>query len=438
MNLNVLIKNNRGTALLTALLVMGVLIAVSLALSVLILREGSIVKATLDGGKAYYAAESGIEIALYKLQNGLPQTIAANFKLGEGTGGRYKLKNTCKAYPCFDEDEYDLGFNGPGVTAVPLTTYYDVLDLNESIMLPLFVVGDADLDGVLEEVPVGDFTVEFYGAFKWEDFRGGLRNDATEDFRFLSSWDVLRWKIFGLNEVNGKTESISDFTAISEMSQKDVQDGPEGLDYIATATFPSWFGSVDCDEGEGERYSSGEGGINCSPYGQPATETLNLGDQEAGVFASVCFNTDAREVYVYSKDGSEVVSVDECYEIKEFLKRKEVKLKYLSLTNLMNPSVFEQDMGSPNYLNEKQRVDKSRIFFRVELFADGDGTGNETVREFADITASGESGDSKQSINVKMQRGSFMPVFHFSLYSTYKEGADGWDKFYKAEESGEL
>lgn len=421
-------KNNQGTALLTALLVMGVLIAVSLALSVLILREGSIVKATLSGGKAYYAAESGIEIALYKLQTGLPQTIDADFALGEGTGGHYKLKNTCKAYPCFDEEEYDL--NAADAIPVPLMEYYDVLDLNESIMLPLFVVKD----GV--EVPVGDFTVEFYGAFKWEDFTEGLKVGEGDSVKFLSSWDVLRWKIFGLSEDNGKTESISDFTAISDVGLKDGDQS-----FAATASIPSWFGSVDCDE-PGERYTDK---ITCGSYGQAQGvngEGVNLEDQEAGVFAGVCFNTEAREVYIYADDvegGSEVQSVQECYPIKEFLKREKVKLKYLSLTNLMNPSVFEQeDIHSPNYLDEKQRVDKSRIFFRVELFADGEGTGNETVREFADITASGQSGDSKQSINVKMQRGSFMPVFHFSLYSTYKEGADGWDKFYKAEESGEL
>lgn len=426
------LKNNRGTALLTALLVMGVLIAVSLALSVLILREGSIVKATLDGGKAYYAAESGIEIALYKLQTGLPQTVAKSFELGEGTSGNYKLKNTCKAYPCFDEEEYDL-YSTDGVP-VPLMEYYDVLDLNESIMLPLFVVKD----GV--EVPVGDFTVEFYGAFKWEDFTEGLKVGESEanPVKFLSSWDVLRWKIFGLNEDNGKTESISDFTAISDMAQKSVVgDGTKGEDYITTAGIPSWFGSVDCDE-PGDRYTDK---ITCGSYGQAQGingEGINLEDQEAGVFAGVCFNTEAREVYIYADDaegGTEVQSVQECYLIKEFLKREKVKLKYLSLTNLMNPSVFDQSLESG--LTEDERMAKSRIFFRVELFASDEivNSGNETVREFADITASGESGDSKQSINVKMQRGSFMPVFHFSLYSTYKEGADGWDTYYGAEEA---
>ncbi|MBI4235346.1 pilus assembly PilX N-terminal domain-containing protein [Candidatus Peregrinibacteria bacterium] len=423
-NWRILKKNSRGTALLTALLVMGVLIAVSLALSVLILREGSIVKATLDGGKAYYAAESGIEIGLYKLQNGLPQSDEGDFDLvdvesNSAVRGHYVLKNTCMAYPCFDEDEYDL--EADVAAMIPLKEYYDVLDLNESIMLPLFVVKN----GV--EVPVGDFTVEFFGNFKWEDFTTGLKVGEAENIKFLSSWDVLRWKIFGLNG-EGKTESISDFTAISDVGLKDGD-----VTYAATASIPSWFGSVNCEESS-DRYTDK---IKCGHYGlgnAKVGEGVNLKDQEAGVFAGVCFNTEAREVYLYGGDGeggSEVQSVQECYPIKEFLKRDTVKLKYLSLTNLMNPSVFEQNSTLSNYVNEDDRLEKSKIFFRVELFTDSalSGFGNETVREYADITANGYSGNSQQSINVEMQRGSFMPVFHFSLYSTYKD-AGGHDAYY--------
>ncbi|MFH1218662.1 MAG: hypothetical protein V1679_02375, partial [Candidatus Peregrinibacteria bacterium] len=83
---------------------------------------------------------------------------------------------------------------------------------------------------------------------------------------------------------------------------------------------------------------------------------------------------------------------------------REHELNYLTLTNLMNPAVFKDDVN---------KEAKSRLFFMVEMFD------IETVREFADITAVGYSGGTKQSINVKKQRGEFMPVFHFSLYSTY-------------------
>ena len=67
-----ILKNRRGTALLIALLVMGVFIAVSLVLSALILREVRITKTFVDAGQAYYSAESGIEIGLYALNTRLP------------------------------------------------------------------------------------------------------------------------------------------------------------------------------------------------------------------------------------------------------------------------------------------------------------------------------------------------------------------------------
>ena len=67
-----LIKDIKGTALLVALLVMGVLVAIGLALSSLVFRELVITKEFLDAGRAYYTAESGVEIALYAIENHLP------------------------------------------------------------------------------------------------------------------------------------------------------------------------------------------------------------------------------------------------------------------------------------------------------------------------------------------------------------------------------
>ena len=78
-------KNIKGTALLTALLIMGLLLTVSLLISSLILRENRIVKDLLDSGKAYYAAESGVELSLFGLYNELPgwEPVENGYLIGE-------------------------------------------------------------------------------------------------------------------------------------------------------------------------------------------------------------------------------------------------------------------------------------------------------------------------------------------------------------------
>ena len=119
----------------------------------------------------------------------------------------------------------------------------------------------------------------------------------------------------------------------------------------------------------------------------------------------------------------------DCYSIKAFLGAH--RLNYLTLTNLINPAVFNDGLDKDA---------NSRLYYRVELFTEN-GAG-QTVREVADLTANGYSGDSKQSINVQIKRGSFMPVFNFSLYSTYKsnkdegdgDGVHDWDYWYGAKE----
>ena len=400
MFLSKLLKNQRGTALLTALLVMGVLISVSLALTTLIVREGGLVKGVIDAGRSYYAAESGIEVALYKLNTGLPESVKLEESVElENSTVTFDLNNTCQAYPCFDEDEYDLTTG-----SIPATAMYTELGRNDSIIIPLFVINENG-----EELPVGDFTVEFYGAFNPSlHFKDNL---VTKN---LHTWDVLRWKIFGLDENSGQTESISDFTAIS---QANLAETNEGL--LTNAETPSWFGSVNCT-GKADRYLGDV--IECKPYLPAAVDIIPTGEFESPIYAGTCAETEAREAYIVGADGK--TEVYDCYSIQSFINEPGRKLKYLSLTNLMNPEVFdEQKIGAEGADKEKL----SRIFFRVEMFKGDENTGNQTVREFADITASGSSGKATQTINVKIQRGSFMPVFNFSLYSTYKDEAAGHD-----------
>jgi len=373
------IKNRKGTALIVALLVMGVLMAISLALSALVLRESIVTREFLDAGQSYYAAESASEVGLYGVKNNLPGWEPAGgvipISVAENAVAELKVSNKCKAYPCF-EGGYDVK------TAAP-KAFYANLGLNESVTIPLFVIGDKG-----EPMPVTDFNVEFYANFNPSDIK------ITQNGTSVSDWDILRWKIVGLNDaIKGKapvTESISDFTAVTSTTTGNFTD----------AVMPSWFGTKPCDNNKG-RYTDS---IKCQLY------TVISASQNEN-----CSQMEAREFYLYNLvDGERVNEVKHCWPLSRFV--KDHKLNYLTLTNLINPSIFK----SPK-LSDKQTT----IAYRVELFTDGNAT--DSVRDAADITADGYSGKSKQSVNVKIKRDSFMPVFNFSLYSTYMTNQVGDD-----------
>lgn len=368
-----------GTALIVALLVMGVLMAISLALSTLVLRESVVTREFLDAGQSYYAAESASEIGLYGVKNSLPgwepdlDGKPINIKIDNNYGvvAQLKILNKCRAYPCFDEG-YDLD-------SAETKAFYAVLGLNESVTIPLFVIGENG-----EPTPITDFDVEFYAGFEAEDL---YLKQAVSD------WDVLRWKIVGLTNVGGKlvTESISDFTAVSKIV----------AGKFTNPDIPSWFGTSSCNGAE-NRYNPS---IQCANY----SVITNIENEKN------CDQTKAREFYLYNTEGDHGISkVEHCYSLADFIKNH--RLNYLTLTNLINPSVFVAGKSMDDA--------KTKLYYRVELFTDKDGGGKITtpaVREYADITADGYSGKSKQSVNVKIKRDSFMPVFNFSLYSTYRK-----------------
>lgn len=440
-SLNKIRNNQQGSSLLVALLIMGVLMALALILSRLIFREIAINKDVIDSGKAYYAAESGVEIALYEISNNLPgwepNTVFSDNNEEVGIGdqeadvardfktipidpefeavGEFRVKNRCNTYPCFDAEEYEFQGTSP-------KAFYDVLELNESITIPLFVIEEGP-DGPIER-RVKDFTVEFFGTFNPDQ-------DLNFNPRELSGWNVLRWKIAGARTDNYATESISDFSAFTN-----VQVG--GDQFATNAEFPSWFGTVSCSGPAASGRITDL--IQCLEYAQSdpqivtadnlaefiaenpqyADELANVNlTGQASINFSLCSNTEAKEFNQYSYFGEEAefVALNPCYKIKNFLEDHE--LNYLTLTNLINPSAFKVKNSEFN-----------KIYYRVELFVTDDqdfrNPGGlapvaETVREEAEITSHGYSGDVKQTLSVKLPRGGFVPVFNFSLYSTYQK-----------------
>jgi len=400
------IRKENGTALIVAMLIMGVLIAISLALASLIFGEVKITRELIDSGKAYYSAESGIEESLYYLSTELPgwepsnnqwvglkvnggSTIDPNDLGSARSKFRYEVKNTCTSYPCID----DMDTSGVGTDILDMqSAFYDVLPLNQSITIPMFVVKTGNVEAIK------DFVVEYYAAFDTSDLRF---------FTPLSGWDILRWKIFGMKKYGTEyvTESISDFVPVTSISS--------GVG--TNASSPSWFGTsaAACTS------SVGASGINCLNY-------------SGGWFASqknpslACTNMEARDYYSYTPGiNKEYITTEPCHGIDTFVTDhlpgppENTGLNYLTLTNIMNPAMFDNSKSATGNLNLQEREKKSDLYFRVEVGKDASGAQQKIVREYADITSDGTSGNASQSINVKLRRNSYMPVFNFSIYSTY-------------------
>lgn len=366
----------RGTALIIALLVMGILTAVSLAISALVVREIGVTKMALDAGKAYYAAESGIEIGLLNIKENAPGwepggggdasgEIVAD--VSEGQDFTLTLKNKSDSYPYLDGAKYDL-------ENADAKAFYDVLELNESVTIPLFTVDEGDV-----EKSVTEFRVYFYVKFGPDDFKF----DSFD----VSGWDILRWKIYGLKD--GVTESINDFTAVS----KDTGGG------FTSAGRPSWFGSARCETEDGLIGDK----IECLNYeiGEDKAPDTTYGFD---LYSGICWPWQAREYYDYL--NKKVVGVAPCYPIENFLTNHQYN--YLTLTNLMNPAVFDDQKYDKDHRNQL-----SRLYFRVEAY-DGDGL----PMEYANLDSVGESGGSKVKLNALKKRGGQLPVFNFALYHT--------------------
>ena len=380
------VKSEKGTALLVALLVMGILTSVSMAVSALIVRELQVTRLAVNAGKAYYAAESGVEIALLQLESNLPGFERDDDEPAYGedefeAGFDWTIENLANEYPYLNSDDYD-------VTDAPASVYYGELALNESVTFPLF--------NPFRDVK--KFVVAYYVDFTSEDLDIGGGLD-------LSSWDILRWKIYGLTKeeggfVGGVTQSINDFTAVSTI----IHDGNE---FATNAGQPSWFGSVSPNDMGDWLHSEDVQYFNYY-FKKTMFEQVTSTDDEGNsivqdVYAGTCLPTEAREHYSYGTPdaGADVVH---CYPIKKFLENH--TYNYLTLTNLMNQSVFPGDW------TEADRLEKSKLYYRIESFD------AELPREYADITSVGESGESSITLNVLKKRDSYLPVFNFALYHT--------------------
>lgn len=394
-----------GSALLIAILVMGVLMVLTLGLSDLVIREIRQTGDTVTAGKAYFAAEAGIENALLDLHEHLPgyevpQPFDPNqYKevqvedQGDIFHFRYQILNTADKIPYFDPDR-PIFLNPQGNVAdgssqsdhavSPTVLYqdyapatYNVLPLNQSAVIPL----SSDYDGDGQPNDVQDFIIEYY--FQPDESRLPAYLTISDNFNDL---DILRWKIFGYPIVGGsfdstQTDAISDFYPSAAGS---------------TAQNPTCIGT--------------DPGLLNTPYQQscklpiPSDKVDKNGDLTYWGAARECYTSDA------GMDSETLDPVQTNCTIKSFISAH--TQNYLVLTNVVNPEVI----GISDPTNPYIPLDSASIYYRV--IAKSDAGAPKLVREAASIRSDGFAGSAMQSIDVNIGLKSFLPVFHFSLYRT--------------------
>jgi len=353
-------KKNIGSALIIALLMMGILMTLALGLSSLVIREVRITADIVHSEKAYYAAESGIESGLLDLHQNLPgfQVEGGSFPDEDlGLDFQYSLKNKTKVLPFVDTDivPYAVAQNSPR------QYLYNKLDLNQTVMLPLFV---ADEDNNI--VPITEFRVEY---FIDADIAGNYGGQ-------IERLDILRWKITGIKNDEGAnpeekkyfTETIGDYLP----------------PFAGGETTPSCFGTDNA-------------------YGAITVEEINYTE-------CAKYYPFARESYTYVRDtdSGELITTkrDELnpITISDFLTNHRVN--YLTISNLFNPAVLE---GLP-----EDQKNRASIYYRIIVPRDEEFI----VRDYAKISSTGFDGKLRHQLEALVSPKKFLPVFTFSLYRT--------------------
>jgi hypothetical protein len=165
----------RGSALLISILLMSFVIVFGLGISSLIVDSVRVERNVIEAGKAYFAAEGGVEEALYWHENALPgYSVLDDYEFENDATMEYDLVASEEVVPCAHRDEWR------------------VLAPRESVSLPLFYGEDVAVRGDVTEFEV---TYELdYGT----DWPNPYEN-------------ALRWKILGLDtDGDMETEAVSE------------------------------------------------------------------------------------------------------------------------------------------------------------------------------------------------------------------------------------
>jgi len=367
-------KTQKGSALIIALLIMGILMTLALGLSNLVIREVRITSDIIDSGKAYYAAEAGIESALLDLHQNLPgyetnegmyKGVSGDYSLGDDLTFEYSIKNKTHTYPYVDTEVVSKEI----AQGAPKKYQYNFLNLSDSVSIPLFT---ADENGKVEKI--NNFRIEFF-------IDAQIAPEYSDAVTKLYI-DMLRWKITG-SKKNGSgfiTESIGDYMPVFSGS---------------TSALPTCLGT-----GESKKaFKDPDSGIN---YPAHCNRKMWEWARESYVFDTYSQTTQSRVWDPKTSKGDPVT-------IASFLNAHEAN--YLTLTNIFNPDVLQEKLGI-------SKAEQAKIYYRIIV------PDQEIIREFAKIKSTGSYGKLRQQIEAFIRPDGFLPVFNFSLYRTDTQGED--------------
>lgn len=184
----------RGSALLVTLLLMSVLMILGFGFGKLIIDNIRLEYNVVNAGKAYFAAEAGIEEGLFLVDRKLPgfETTVEDDTVEDDVDGdgmndfQYSIQSLSSSA----EGSVPCNYDNSG------DTFWHRLKLNDSLTLPLF----RD-NGSGQEEKIKNFRVYYY-LDPWPEV------DAS-----VQELPVLRWKILGLTP-SGETQALSDYVPV--------------------------------------------------------------------------------------------------------------------------------------------------------------------------------------------------------------------------------
>lgn len=348
---------HKGNALLIALLLTSVLVLITLGLARLVNNETFQIAELIKSGKSEYLAEAGSEIALYQVHTEGPGFQPEEFDTplllepeAENESFSYKIlakTNTVPIVPKYIEE-------GTKNRSLPRSELFSKLQLGESVQIPIL----ENPNNILGQ----SFEVEYYLA---AETNGGVIN---------SDWDILLWKLFGINN-GGNLDSMSEyFPASRALGGKDLaSNGIIGT----TAESPAIFGS-----------SSNSNGFNCGtffPYSAGTEDESNL------------------------LTGTDTESRCETL-IKNFLDTHHDV--YLVLTNAINVSQLTHPDGGTT------KDDIAVIRYRI-CTPDCSSPGYEGLSPIqTQIFSEGKFAQNIKQLSTSVNPQGFLPAFDFSIYRT--------------------
>lgn len=395
--------HKKGSALLVALLVMGILLTLTLGLSALVISEIRQTSDVVESGKAYFAAEAGIEQSLLEMSQGLPgyETEGWQDVKDDEIHYRYQINNKGDSVPYFPEDEPifltpELGaFTRNAVYQQQPSQTYNVLPLNETVTIPLFTDNG---DGTVTDVT--DFMVQYYVDFELaEDLPSFLSLGGGGGPVDLQEFDILRWKLFGNPQTNDqRTEAISDFYPAHN---NDSAINPVCIGSAsAIALQQSQTYNYDCLFPVAQNY-------NVDPTTWDPTGSVSDDISQGVVWSEAreCYRSEAGDLASGSQNIKRGCSIGAFME--------DHTRNYITLTNVVNPDI----VGISN-VDDRVRAARANIYYRV-VALQGENE-PKLVRDAAAIRADGYARNDqvRQSIDVQLHLSSFLPVFNFSLYRT--------------------